>query len=322
MSKPNLEQRVADFLAAPLRHMRHEKRIYRILLRDMAALTLPQLGKLSAEFMPIPSRSRHKVNLALWKLRVERMGEGVKFFVGLHQPSDAHHFERCMVSVNRLRDRVSDFSAGEWMLDSGAFSELKDHGRFRDSPEVYAAQATRWSRCGNMVAAVSQDYMCEPFILERTGLTTLEHQSLTISRYRKIRTAVPTEVYILPVLQGYWADEYLAHLNAYGDLIQPGQWVGVGSVCKRNADVGEIEHVLVTIHRARPDLRLHGFGVKLTALKSSLVRECLYSADSMAWSYAARKQGRDSNDWREARQFAPRIAGQIQVLRHYQSRFF
>jgi hypothetical protein len=26
----------------------------------------------------------------------------------------------------------------------------------------------------------------------------------------------------------------------------------------------------------------------------------LHSADSMAWSFAARKQGRNANDWREA----------------------
>lgn len=34
------------------------------------------------------------------------------------------------------------------------------------------------------------------------------------------------------------------------------------------------------------------------------VREFLYSADSMAWSFAARKQGRSANDWREAARFA------------------
>jgi hypothetical protein len=45
------------------------------------------------------------------------------------------------------------------------------------------------------------------------------------------------------------------------------------------------------------------FGVKLTALQSPIVRRLLFSADSMAWSFAARKAGRDSNDWREAKAF-------------------
>jgi hypothetical protein len=84
-------------------------------------------------------------------------------------------------------------------------------------------------------------------------------------------------------------------------------WVGVGSVCKRNGTPEQIEAVLDAIHNVRPDLRLHGFGVKLTSLRSGLIRSRLYSADSMAWSFAARKQGRDGNDWREAAAFADKI---------------
>lgn len=246
----------------------------------------------------------------------------MKFYVGLHQPHQARHFERCMVSVKRLRGRKSDFPAREWMMDSGAFTELKDHGHYRHPPEEYAAQIKRWSLCGNMVAAVSQDFMCEPFILEKTGLSVPEHQRLTIERYRALLSLVGCAAYVLPVLQGFWPDEYLRHLDQYGDLLEEGQWVGVGSVCKRNADVEEIEQVLVAIHRARSDLRLHGFGVKLTALKSSLVRECLWSADSMAWSYAARREGGDANDWREARKFADKIEGQKVRRRYFQARMF
>jgi hypothetical protein len=68
-------------------------------------------------------------------------------------------------------------------------------------------------------------------------------------------------------------------------------------------------------------LRLHGFGLKLTALSSSVVRGCLYSADSMAWSYAARRQGRDVNDWNEARLFVQRVASQPVVQRGFQHSF-
>lgn len=46
------------------------------------------------------------------------------------------------------------------------------------------------------------------------------------------------------------------------------------------------------------------FGLKITALKSPRVRRLLWSADSMAWSFAARYEGRNPNDWREARRFA------------------
>jgi hypothetical protein len=93
----------------------------------------------------------------------------------------------------------------------------------------------------------------------------------------------------------------------YGERLTRGKWVGVGSVCKRNGDPKAIERVLFTIKSARPDLRLHGFGVKTTALSSSLVTELLHSADSMAWSFAARRQGRNSNDWREAKAWTENI---------------
>lgn len=246
----------------------------------------------------------------------------MRFYVGLHQPCDARHFARCMISVNRLRGRKGPFAVGEWMMDSGAFSEIKDHGRYRHAPAEYAAQVRRWADNGSLVAAVSQDYMCEPFILAKTGLTTAEHQRLTIERYDEIKGRVGAAAYVLPVLQGYRPGEYLDHLDAYGPRRQPGAWVGVGSVCKRNGDVGAIERVLVPIHRARPDLKLHGFGVKLTALESSLVRQSLYSADSMAWSHSARKQGRDGNDHAEALAFVARIEAQPVVTRHYQPLLF
>lgn len=245
-----------------------------------------------------------------------------RFYVGLHQPSDAVHFQHCMVSVTRLKNRRSCFGVREWMLDSGAFTELFRHGRFRSSPEEYGSQVIRWWRCGYLIAAVSQDFMCEPFILEKTGLNVQEHQRQTIERYVAIRRKVGPLVYILPVLQGYWPEEYVSHIEQYGELLRPGQWVGVGSVCKRNADVEEIEAVLMAVKRARPDIRLHGFGVKLTALRSSVVRDCLWRADSMAWSYSARKQGRNGNSYLEAKRFEGKINEQPVKHRAFQMRFF
>lgn len=230
----------------------------------------------------------------------------MNFYVGLHQPSDARHFARCMISVNRLRRRVGDFAVGEWMLDSAAFTELFTHGRYRHSPAEYAAHIRRWRSCGQLVSASAQDYMCEPFILECTGLTVADHQRLTIERYDAL-LAEDTGVYILPVVQGFAPREYVDHLRQYGARLHPGAWVGVGSVCKRNSDVGAIEDVLMTIHAERPDLKWHGFGLKTTALQSPIVRDLLHSADSMAWSFAARREGRDANDWREAEAFARRI---------------
>lgn len=229
------------------------------------------------------------------------------FYVGLHMPNHAARFDRCMVSVNRLRKRRSDFEAREWIMDSGAFTEVTKHGGFRFPPEEYATQVERWARCGQLVAAVSQDFMCEPFALEATGATLEEHQRWTVERYRALRPLIYS-THLMPVLQGYAPEDYVLHVRMYGDDLTPGMWVGVGSVCKRNTDVGSVAAVLEAIHAARPDLRLHGFGLKVTALADARVRDNLYSADSMAWSWAARRQGRDGNSHAEARSFVNRIA--------------
>jgi len=247
----------------------------------------------------------------------------MKFFVGLHHPADARGFDHAMVSVNALLTRKSDFHPrGEWMLDSGAFMQIKQHGEFVLSLYDYASAIKRWRRCGNMVAAVSQDYMCESFVLARTGRTVAEHQHATICRYCTLRFLVRDAAYLMPVLQGFEPWEYVAHVRQYGSMLAPGQWVGVGSVCKRNSRVEDVERVLLAIREERPDLRLHGFGLKITALESSIVRDCLHSADSMAWSYAARREGRkkDVNDPAEAARYAERIRTQEPVTRQCQRR--
>jgi hypothetical protein len=226
----------------------------------------------------------------------------MKFFIGLHQPSDAKHFDAAFVSVNRLRDRKGAFSVGDWIMDSGAFSTILKHGGYPDSPEVYAEQIKRWKSNGNLLAAVTQDYMCEPAMLKRTGLTIAEHQRLTIERYDSLLRC-DTGCYIMPVLQGYDPDDYVSHIRQYGDRLAHGAWVGVGSICKRNSSPCLILDVLIAIKTERPDLRLHGFGLKTTALAHGTIRTLLYTADSMAWSFAARRNGLNANDWHNAERF-------------------
>jgi hypothetical protein len=231
----------------------------------------------------------------------------VRFFVGLHQPSDAKHFDAAFISVHRLRKRKSNFEVKDWIMDSGAFSTIHMHGGYPDGPEEYASQIVRWSGCGNMLAAISQDFMCEPQMIQRTGLSVKEHQRLTIERYDALRDLVSC-VYLMPVLQGYRPEEYVSHIRQYGDRLKPGMWVGVGSVCKRNGNPSAIISVLMAIKAERPDLRLHCFGLKKTALQNAAVRDLIWTADSMSWSFEARKKGRNANDWREARAFHAEIS--------------
>ncbi|RUV23458.1 MULTISPECIES: hypothetical protein [unclassified Mesorhizobium] len=232
----------------------------------------------------------------------------VVFYVGLHQPSDAQHFDRACISVRRLWGRSKPIDCPDVLVDSGAFTELHLYGGYRSHVSEYASEIRRLHDAGvvNISAAVAQDYMCEPFMLAKTGLSIAEHQRLTIERYEMlIAEALPVPA--MAVLQGYAPADYASHARQYGDLLPFGAWVGVGSVCKRNGDPEQIVEVLAAVRAERPDLRLHGFGVKQTALLHPGVRAQLDTADSMAWSYSARKQGRNGNSWTEAKAFADRV---------------
>jgi hypothetical protein len=123
----------------------------------------------------------------------------MRFFVGLHQPSDVHRFQSAFVSVNRLRSRRSPMSAREWIMDSGAFTEISTHGRYRHSVAEYAAEIRRWAGDGRLLAAVAQDWMCEPWIVAKTGLSVAEHQRLTIERYDAL-LACQTGVQVIQIL--------------------------------------------------------------------------------------------------------------------------
>ena len=271
-----------------------------------------------------------------------------RFYPGLHNIADVKNLPRAFVSIKRLtykcprsgvtKDRKSDFEVGDWILDSGAFTEITQHGNYRQSVATYARQIARWSRCGNLVAAVTQDYMCEPEMFEwiaedpesgeiRTekereelawqlgepaGTSAAVHQLWTVDRYLSLVAAVRAlgcDTYIMPTLQGYEPAEYVECLRMYeaAGALPHGALCGVGSVCKRNSKPAAIREVLAAIRQARPDLRLHGFGLKVTALEDSEIRDALESSDSMAWSLAARYEGRDGNDWREAKAYADRV---------------
>lgn len=239
-----------------------------------------------------------------------------RFYLGVHHPRLAwpltlRGFRVCL-SANVLRDRVCEVPFlgcdAPWLLDSGAFTQVALQGGFSQTPQAYAAMIRTYGRTG-LIAASTQDYMVEALALRSTGLTMAQHQALTIARFDAIRDSGTDRVHLLPVLQGRHPEDYRRHLEAYGDRIGPGAWVGVGSLCKRQGRPAVIAAILDAILLDRPDLRLHGFGCKRTSLLDPQVRRRLATADSMAWSYAARFEGRDQNAWDEAGRFALGIGG-------------
>lgn len=190
------------------------------------------------------------------------------------------------VSARRLRPRAKQPTATHrWALDSGGFTEIKDYGKWTVSPEQYADEVNEWfDVIGKMDWAAPQDWMCEPFILAKSGKTVAEHQTLTVENYLQLRELTP---HVIPVLQGWELDDYLSHVEEYaaaGVDLATIHTVGVGSVCRRGQD-REIAAILRVISAL--GIKPHGFGVRGSAYRSTW--EVLASADSMAWSYNARK---------------------------------
>ncbi len=211
------------------------------------------------------------------------------FYLGTHEVSWlARDVGPLFVSHRRLAGRRRlPRAAGGWALDSGGFSELALHGRWLTTAKDYVAATRRYAvEIGNLDWAAPMDWMCEPAMLARTGLTVAEHQARTVANFLELRERGPELPYV-PVLQGWTRGDYercVALYERHGvDLTQEPR-VGIGSICRRQA-TREVEKIVWAL--ADAGLALHGFGVKTRGLEASA--GALASADSMAWSYRARR---------------------------------
>jgi hypothetical protein len=173
-----------------------------------------------------------------------------------------------------------------WAVDSGGFSELSLYGCWRTTPAEYVAAVQRYARLGCLEWAAPQDWMCEPVMLAKTGLSVEEHQRRTVANYLLLKR-MDDYLPFIPVLQGWRLADYQRCARMYADAgvdLASEPLVGLGSVCRRQAtsEIGELVECF-----AEQGLRLHGFGVK--ALGWRLYGHRLASADSMAWSFDGRR---------------------------------
>ena len=174
-------------------------------------------------------------------------------------------------------------SLTDWALDPGGFTELSLYGEWRTSVYQYVSDVWRFAQMGCLAWVAPQDWMCEPFMLQKTGLTVADHLERTVRNFLDLRQLLGPLV--IPVLQGWEPDDYHRCWEMYakaGVDLEKEALVGLGSVCRRQntSEAGRIVRSLVP-------LKLHYFGAKLTGLES--FGDALTSADSMAWSYRARR---------------------------------
>lgn len=214
-------------------------------------------------------------------------GREFRFYLGAHDPNFMTSVKVPLFISQRVLSKVKrPCSYTKWALDSGAFTELSKYGRWLTSPGNYASMVRYWyDTIYGMEWAAIQDWMCEPFVLEKTGKTVVEHQRLTVQNYCRLLDLQP-DIPWVPVLQGYEINEYMAHLRMYEDYgfdLTELSVVGVGSVCRRQStDVDKAVNIITELYNSR--INLHAFGFKITGL--SRCASMLVSSDSMAWSIA------------------------------------
>ncbi|WP_433019968.1 DUF7221 family queuine tRNA-ribosyltransferase-like protein [Kribbella sp. CA-294648] len=216
----------------------------------------------------------------------------VEFFLGTHQPGWLRTSSvPLFVSDRRLRGyKTLPRATAPWALDSGGFTELSTHGSWDHgpTPRQYADRVRRYrDEVGQLLWAAPQDWMCEPWILSKTGRSLLDHQRRTVGNYLQLREIAP-DLPFVPVLQGWRLDDYLVCVELYskaGVDLAAAQVVGLGSVCRRQATNEAV--TIIDALRAAGVERLHGFGFKVLGLRRCGHR--LASADSMAWSIEARR---------------------------------
>lgn len=217
----------------------------------------------------------------------------LRFYLGTHRPQwlwDAR-FRSVPLFVSRRTlapVRALGRALMPWALDSGGFTELSLHGRWKTPTKQYIEEVRRIrTEVGNLQWAAPQDWMCEPIITKGTGLTVKQHQRRTVDNFLELRALAP-DLPFAPVIQGWVQRDYERCVELYdkaGVDLRRFKIVGVGTVCRRQG-TEEAERIMRAL--AAHGLKLHGFGFKQRGLLRA--GDAMASADSLAWSFAARME--------------------------------
>lgn len=155
----------------------------------------------------------------------------VRFYLGTHEPS---WLARSDVDVPLFVSRVRlarlkrwPRAVVPWALDSGGFTELAKFGGWTLTAADYVREVRRAvADIGGLEWASAQDWMCEPAMLARTGLTVLEHQRLTVANYLELLERAP-DLPFVPVLQGWTLADYATRARG-ARTVSTTRWNGAG----------------------------------------------------------------------------------------------
>jgi hypothetical protein len=189
-------------------------------------------------------------------------------------------------------------------IDSGGYSFMKGKGEYTTSDAAYLdfiaeQEPELWAL---------RDYPCEPDVLAEHGRSVRDHQCKTTDRHASLLNMaadrdLPGQP--LAVLQGWGVDDYLTHLDGLRARGLLTDYVGIGSVCRRNQEAAIREVILAVADAVPAGTDLHAFGVKASVLSYPDVRAALTSADSQSYDFRKRwsvlnQRGAGKTDWRDS----------------------
>jgi hypothetical protein len=162
----------------------------------------------------------------------------VRFYLGTHHPAwlwngtltDVPLF----VSRRALGLKRPKPATTPWALDSGGFSELSLYGEWRTTVPEYVDYVRRCSEMVGMLEwAAPMDWMVEPFMLSRTGLTLHEHQAgpsrtSSSSASKWTRSSPCSRAGPRTTTRRAWI-----YTTGRASTFKAEPLVGVGSVCRR-----------------------------------------------------------------------------------------
>ena len=221
-----------------------------------------------------------------------------EFYYGSSWRWPLSYIPRVMLSYNMLRKIKTPWKIDiPFMMDSGAFAVILKYGKYPFTPEEYTLGIWKWQPD----IAWTMDYPCEPSVQKKGNYNSRTAQEMTMeNQIRLLNLNAGTQM----VVQGWTINDYLENIDRIKDHGLLTEHLGIGSVCRRGQNK-EIARIVRAIHNSVPSwVKLHGFGIKVSALKETDARFLLHSADSESWDYERRyddwlKGGNNGKTWKD-----------------------
>lgn len=164
-------------------------------------------------------------------------------------------------------------------MDSGGFQLIGQYGEYPFDNEEYL----------QYVKEMEPDYV-----------TALDYPCDGVDNEERIKRTVKNDLYLLdnykgggkpiPVIQGYNIEEYKDCIDKLKNRGGIGEYMGVGSVCRRK-NKEEVYEILKLCNNMTGS-KLHVFGLSLNHIKTPKIRGLVNSFDTMAWMYSSTRFGR------------------------------